>query len=72
MAQSHTKSFRYAGGCLVYCPGGIVTVVGGVLTGGRLRLTSSTSSLFVTVVVSLVSPYGAPPAEGFLHLRIRV
>jgi len=65
LVWSHIKSVRYAGGCLVYCPEGVVTVGGGVLTRGRLRLTSGTSSLFVTVAVFLVSAYGAPPAGGF-------
>jgi len=65
MARSRIKSFRYAEGCLVYCPGGIVTVGGGVLTRGLLCLTGGVSSLFVTVVSSLVSLYGAPPTRGF-------
>jgi len=67
MAQSRTKSFRYAGVCLVHCPGRVVTVGGGALTRGLLLLTGGTSSLFVMVVVSLVSPYEAPPAGGFCN-----
>jgi len=65
MMRSRTKSFRYAGVCLVYCPGVVVTVGGGVLTRGRLRLTSGTSGLCVIVVASLGCPYGALPAGGF-------
>jgi len=58
------RTFWYAGVCLVPCPGYVVTVGGSVLTRGLLRLTSGTSSLFVTVVVSKVFPYGAPPTGG--------
>jgi len=59
MAQSHTKSFRYSGGCLVHCPGGVVTAGGGILTSGLLCLTGGVSSLLVTVDSSPISPDGA-------------
>jgi len=79
--QSHTKSFRYAGGCLVRCPhskeggviaggDGVVTGGGSVLTGGLLRSTGGFTGLLATGVSSLISPDGAPP-WGVLHFRIR-
>jgi len=82
VTQSHTKSFRYAGGYLVRCPrskeggvraggGGVVTGGGGVLTSGLLRSTGGVTGLLVTGVSSLISPDGAPP-PGVLHFRIRL
>jgi len=67
--QSHTKSFRYAGGCLVHCPrskeSGVLTGGGGVLTSRLLRSTGGVTGLLVTGVSSfrssLISPDGAPP-----------
>jgi len=59
------KSFRYAGVCLEHYSGGVITAQGGLLTRGRSRLMGGASSLFVTNVAFLASPYRAPPGGGF-------
>jgi len=63
--QSHTKSVRYTGVCLVRCPGGVVTGGDGVLTSGLLCLMGDVCGLLVTVASSPRSPDGAPPRGVF-------
>jgi len=68
VTQSHTKSFRYVGGCLVRCPrskkSGVLAGEDGVLTGGRLCSTGGVTGLLVTGVSALISSDGAPHREG--------
>jgi len=58
--QSHTKFFKYDGGCLVGCPR---SRRGGALTGGLAGASDGASNSPV-VVTSSCSPDGAPPSVG--------